>query len=43
VTARDLHVVVAAVVCSTVLLLVGNLVADGLLYLADPRIRPVRV
>jgi peptide/nickel transport system permease protein len=42
VTARDLHVVVAAVTCSTVLLIVGNLFADGLLYLADPRIRPGR-
>jgi peptide/nickel transport system permease protein len=42
VTARDLHVVVAAVSCSTVLLIVGNLFADGLLYLADPRIRPRR-
>jgi peptide/nickel transport system permease protein len=43
VTARDLHVVVAAVICSTVLLIVGNLFADGLLYLTDPRIRPGRV
>lgn len=42
VTARDLHVVVAAVTCSTVLLVVGNLCADGLLYLADPRIRTGR-
>ena len=42
VAARDLHVVVAAVTCSTVLLIVGNLFADGLLYLADPRIRPSR-
>jgi len=40
--ARDLHVVAAAVTCSTVLLIAGNLVADGLLYLADPRIRPER-
>ena len=39
VMARDLHVVVAAVICSTVLLIAGNLCADGLLYLADPRIR----
>jgi peptide/nickel transport system permease protein len=39
VLARDLHVVVAAVTCSTVLLVAGNLFADGLLYLADPRIR----
>jgi len=42
VAARDLHVVVAAVSCSTVLLVAGNLLADGLLYLADPRIRPER-
>ena len=42
VAARDLHVVVAAVTCSTVLLIMGNLLADGLLYLADPRIRPMR-
>ena len=42
VAARDLHVVVAAVICSTVLLIVGNLLADGLLYVADPRIRPSR-
>jgi peptide/nickel transport system permease protein len=42
VAARDLHVVVAAVTCSTVLLVAGNLFADGLLYLADPRIRPAR-
>jgi len=39
VLARDLHVVVAAATCSTVLLIAGNLCADGLLYLADPRIR----
>ena len=42
VAARDLHVVVAAVTCSTVLLIMGNLLADGLLYLADPRMRPMR-
>ena len=42
VAARDLHVVVAAVSCSTVLLVAGNVVADGLLYLADPRVRPGR-
>jgi peptide/nickel transport system permease protein len=42
VMARDLHVVVAAVTCSTVLLVAGNLCADGLLYLADPRIRTGR-
>jgi peptide/nickel transport system permease protein len=40
VVARDLHLVVGAVTCSTVLLIAGNLLADGLLYLVDPRIRP---
>lgn len=40
IAARDLHVVIGAVLCSTVLLLAGNLIADGLLYLADPRLRP---
>lgn len=40
VAARDLHLVIAAVVCSTLLLISGNLLADGLLYWADPRIRP---
>jgi peptide/nickel transport system permease protein len=38
--ARDLHLVVAAVTCSTILLISGNLLADALLYLADPRVRP---
>jgi peptide/nickel transport system permease protein len=42
VAARDLHLVVAAVVCSTLLLIGGSLIADGLLYLADPRIRAER-
>ena len=42
VAARDLHLVVGAVMCSTVLLIAGNLLADGLLYLADPRIRPTQ-
>jgi peptide/nickel transport system permease protein len=42
VAARDLHLVVGAVTCSTVLLVCGNLLADGLLYLADPRIRPTQ-
>ncbi len=40
VVARDLHVVVGAVTCSTVLMISGSLLADGLLYLADPRMRP---
>ena len=39
VVARDLHVVVGVVTCSTVLLIAGNLLADALLYWADPRIR----
>ena len=42
VMARDLHVVVAAVTCSAVFLVAGSLFADGLLYLADPRIRTGR-
>ncbi|HLW52627.1 MAG TPA: ABC transporter permease [Candidatus Angelobacter sp.] len=36
---RDLYVVVAAVMVSTLLLVAGNLLADVLLYAADPRIR----
>lgn len=40
--ARDLHLVIGAVTCSTVLLIAGGLIADALLYLADPRIRPDR-
>ena len=39
IAARDLYLVIGAVMCSTLLLLAGNLLADGLLYLADPRIR----
>lgn len=39
VLARDLHVVVGVVTCSTVLLIAGNLAADALLYWSDPRIR----
>ena len=39
IAARDLHVVIGAVMCSTLLLLGGNLLADALLYLADPRLR----
>jgi len=42
IAARDLHVVVGAVMCSTILLLAGNLIADVLLYLADPRLRTDR-
>lgn len=37
--ARDVYIVVAGVMLSTVMLAVGNLVADILLYAADPRIR----
>ncbi len=37
--ARDVHIVIAAVLISTVLLILGNLVADLLLYAVDPRIR----
>jgi peptide/nickel transport system permease protein len=39
IASRDLHLVVGAVLCSTVFLLAGNLLADWLLYLTDPRIR----
>ena len=37
--ARDLHVVVGATLLSCLFLVVGNLLADLLLYAADPRIR----
>jgi peptide/nickel transport system permease protein len=37
--ARDLFVVIGAVMLSTLLLVIGNLLADMLLYLVDPRIR----
>ncbi len=37
--ARDVHVVIGAVMLSTVLLILGNLVADVMLYALDPRIR----
>jgi peptide/nickel transport system permease protein len=40
--ARDLHLVVGAVTCSTLFLIGGSLLADALLFLADPRIRPGR-
>jgi peptide/nickel transport system permease protein len=39
VVARDIHVVVGVVTCSTILLIGGNLLADVLLYWADPRVR----
>ena len=37
--ARDLHVVVGVILLSGLLLIAGNLLADLLLYLTDPRIR----
>lgn len=37
--ARDLYVVIGAVMFSTVFLVIGNFLADLLLYAADPRIR----
>ena len=40
--ARDLHVVVGATLLSCCFLVAGNLVADFLLYAADPRIRAPR-
>ena len=40
--ARDVHVVIAAVLLSSVFLVAGNLLADALLYWSDPRIRTVR-
>jgi len=39
VAARDLHLVVGVVMCSTILLVAGSLLADTLLYWVDPRIR----
>jgi len=39
IASRDLHLVVGAVLCSTLLLLAGNLLADGLLFVTDPRLR----
>ena len=37
--ARDLFVVIDGVLFSAVFLIAGNLLADVLLYVADPRIR----
>jgi peptide/nickel transport system permease protein len=37
--ARDVHLVIGPVVISTLFLVLGNLLADLLLYAADPRIR----
>jgi peptide/nickel transport system permease protein len=36
---RDVYIVVAAIMFSTLFLITGNLMADALLYMADPRIR----
>jgi peptide/nickel transport system permease protein len=36
---RDLYIVIAAVMFSTLFLITGNVMADVLLYIADPRIR----
>jgi peptide/nickel transport system permease protein len=36
---RDLYIVIAAVMFSTLFLITGNVMADALLYIADPRIR----
>jgi peptide/nickel transport system permease protein len=36
---RDVYIVIGAVMLSTLFLIMGNLVADGLLYVFDPRIR----
>jgi peptide/nickel transport system permease protein len=37
--ARDVHVVAGATTTATALLMIGMFTADGLLYLADPRVR----
>ena len=42
VSARDLHLVVGVVTCSTALLVGGSLIADTLLYATDPRLRAER-
>jgi peptide/nickel transport system permease protein len=36
---RDLYIVIAAIMFSTLFLIAGNLMADALLYVVDPRIR----
>ncbi len=40
--ARDVYLVIGAAMISTILLLAGNLLADLMLYAADPRIRKER-
>jgi peptide/nickel transport system permease protein len=39
IAARDLYLVIGAVMSSTALLLAGNFIADALLYVTDPRLR----
>jgi peptide/nickel transport system permease protein len=39
IAARDLYLVIGTIMCSTVLLVAGNFVADALLYVTDPRLR----
>jgi peptide/nickel transport system permease protein len=41
--AKDVYVVVGAVMLSAVFLVVGNLVADALLFATDPRIRTEQI
>jgi peptide/nickel transport system permease protein len=36
---RDQYIVIAAIMFSALFLITGNLMADALLYIADPRIR----
>jgi len=36
---RDVHLVIGSVLASTTMLVGGNLLADVMLYAADPRIR----
>jgi peptide/nickel transport system permease protein len=43
IVARDMYVVIGAVVFSTVLLVGGNLTADLLLLIVDPRVREERI
>lgn len=40
---RDVYIVIAAIMFSTLFLITGNLTADALLYVADPRIRKDRM
>ena len=36
---RDLYLVIGATMLSTVFLIAGNLIADALLFVSDPRVR----